>query len=55
MTQFLEDEKNKARLLNKMILKYGAPKTDTDTVSETKTKAADPRRRVITRLNPKTG
>jgi hypothetical protein len=29
MGQFLEDERNKARLLARMIRKYGAPKTDT--------------------------
>ena len=36
MTQFLEDEKNKARLLNKMMLKYGAPKTDTSVAGGTR-------------------
>ena len=29
MTQFLEDERNKARLRTRMMRKYGPPKTDT--------------------------
>ena len=51
MTKFLEDEKNKAILLNKMILKYGAPKTDTG--AGPKTTRKDALTRKITPVNPR--
>ena len=57
MTQFLEDERNQARLLTRMVRKYGAPKTDTVAGADSpeKTKAADPNRREIRQLKKHLG
>ena len=53
MTKFLEDERNQARLLNRLIVKYGAPKTDTGAAGANRGSDARSKNVSEARVNPR--